>query len=111
MGVKPFYYYLDDEMFVFGTEIKALFCVPGVPRELNERRLALFLMKMPEDKKHTFYYKITRLSAATSLTLNQNNRAIRTYWELDPKLSIIMNSDDDYFNAFREIFTEAVDVA
>ncbi len=43
MGVKPFYYYLDDDMFVFATEIKALFCVPGVPYKLNEIKLALFL--------------------------------------------------------------------
>ena len=25
MGVKPFYYYLDENIFVFGTEIKALY--------------------------------------------------------------------------------------
>ena len=40
MGVKPFYYYLDEDMFVFGTEIKALFEVEGVPREINDLKVA-----------------------------------------------------------------------
>ncbi len=44
MGVKPFYYYLDDEMFVFGTEIKSLFCVPGVPYKLNDLKMAFFIL-------------------------------------------------------------------
>jgi asparagine synthase (glutamine-hydrolysing) len=31
-GVKPLYYYRSDRVFVFASEIKALLCVPEVPR-------------------------------------------------------------------------------
>lgn len=108
MGVKPFYYYLDEEMFVFGTEIKALFCVPGVPRELNELKIAFHLVNNIMDKKLTFYNNIIRLTAANSLSIDQIGLNIKKYWELDPKLQIKMSSDDEYILLFRELFEEAV---
>jgi len=108
MGVKPFYYYLDDEMFVFGTEIKALFCVPGVPRELNERKVALYLMKDISDKKFTFYEDIRSLPSAHSIMLEQQEIITKQYWKLNPELQIKMDSEEDYAKAFYEIFYEAV---
>ncbi|MEO0970581.1 MAG: asparagine synthetase B, partial [Cyanobacteria bacterium J06639_18] len=30
-GVKPFYYYQSDQVFIFASEIKALLCLPQVP--------------------------------------------------------------------------------
>ena len=108
MGVKPFYYYLDDEMFVFGTEIKALFCVPGVPRELNERKVALFLMINTQDKLSTFYDAILNIIPAHSLTISQIKCKIRKYWELNPDYQITLDSDEEYIIMFREIFKKAV---
>jgi asparagine synthase (glutamine-hydrolysing) len=42
IGVKPFYYHRAGKLFVFASEIKALLCVPEVPRRLNEVRVAPF---------------------------------------------------------------------
>lgn len=39
LGVKPFYYYLNDNQFVFGSEIKQLCENPKVPRILDENTL------------------------------------------------------------------------
>lgn len=108
MGVKPFYYYLCDEFFVFSTEIKALFTIPEVPYKLNERKIALYLIRDESDKEITFYVNIKRLSSSHSLTLNKCEKKLKRYWKLDPKLQIIMNSEEDYKRAFRAIFTEAV---
>ena len=57
MGVKPFYYYLDDDNFLFATEIKALFSIPGVPYELNKIKVAFYLMRDIQDNEYTFYKK------------------------------------------------------
>ena len=37
-GVKPLYYFRSDEYFAFASEIKALLCLPFVPRALNRQR-------------------------------------------------------------------------
>ena len=108
VGMKPFYYYLSDDMFVFGTEIKALFQVPIVPHEVNDLKIAFHLMKVITDKVLTFYKEIFCLSAAHFLTINQKFNYNEKYWELNPESKIILNSDEDYINAFLEIFEEAV---
>ncbi|MEN4018849.1 MAG: lasso peptide isopeptide bond-forming cyclase [Methanobacterium sp.] len=108
MGVKPFYYYLDEEMFVFGTGIKALFCVPGVPRELNELKIVYFFMLEFTDKKFTFYKYVFRLPAAHSLVICKRTMKLKKYWELNPEFLIKMDSDEEYIDAFSKIFAEAV---
>ena len=107
MGVKPFYYYLDDHMFVFGTEIKAFFAISSIPYKLNEKKLAFYLMEI-EDNNSTFYEDIFCLSAAHSMTITQDKVEIRHYWQLDPEYTINMESDEEYAKTFYEIFYEAV---
>lgn len=107
MGVKPFYYYLSDETFFFATEIRALFCLHEVPREINELKVA-FHLALIDDSESTFYRDILRLGAAHSLTVSSSGTKLRRYWKLDPELKIEMDSDEDYIKAFRDIFTEAV---
>ena len=107
MGVKPFYYYLDDDMFVFSTEIKAFFTIDAIPQELNEKKVALYLVNL-RDQKFTFYKDIFSLIGANSLTVDKNKQIMRKYWELNPNSQIIMDTDEDYINAFNEIFGEAV---
>ena len=83
MGVKPFYYYHSDKVFVFASEIKALFCLPEVPRRLNEVRIADYIIKTFEDKVITFYKDIFRVPPAHSLTVNNGAIRIRSYWTPD----------------------------
>ncbi|MBE9213099.1 lasso peptide isopeptide bond-forming cyclase [Plectonema cf. radiosum LEGE 06105] len=108
MGVKPLYYYQSDKFLVLASEIKALFCLPEVPRQLNELKVAHHLTLFFEDRVNTFYKDILRLAAAHSLTVNSRRLEVKCYWKLDPKREIKLNSHREYVEAFREIFTEAV---
>ena len=67
MGVKPFYYYLSDNLFLFATEIKALLINQEVKHKLNETKVAYFLLDMYQDREITFYEDILRLPAANNL--------------------------------------------
>lgn len=107
-GVKPLYYYLSDRIFAFASEIKALLCLPEVPRRLNEVRVADHLARIFEDKVITFYRDILRLPAAHSITVGRGETQIRSYWSLDPSHEVQLPSDEEYAEAFREILTEAV---
>jgi asparagine synthase (glutamine-hydrolysing) len=108
MGVRPFYYFRSHNFFAFATEIKALLALEEVDPEINDARIADYLMPLLEDHEATFYHDILRLPAAHCMTISRDGVRIRRYWELDPEREIRYNSDEEYAEAFREIFTEAV---
>jgi asparagine synthase (glutamine-hydrolysing) len=109
MGVKPFYYHFQaGRIFAFGSEIKALLCLQDIPRQLNEVKVGDYLAANLEDKSNTFYQDIFRLPPASSLTVNAKGIQIQSYWTLDPNRELRLNSDEEYADALREIFAEAV---
>lgn len=108
MGVKPFYYYRSKSIFVFASEIKALLCLPEVPRQLNEVKVADHLALLFEDQTITFYKDILRLQPAHTITIDANQTKLARYWSLDPNREIHLRSDAEYTEAFREIFIQAV---
>jgi asparagine synthase (glutamine-hydrolysing) len=107
-GVKPFYYYSSDKIFVFATEIKAILCLPEVPCQLNEVRVGDYLTSMFEDKAITFYQDIFRLPPSHSMIVNCKAIQLQSYWSLNPNRELCLSSDEEYAAKFREIFTEAV---
>lgn len=108
-GMKPFYYYYRPGLvFVFASEIKALFSLPEVPYELNEVRVGDYLASLAEDKRITFYRDILRLPPAHSLTLGRESDRLRAYWVLDPGQELQCRSDQEYMEAFRDVFERAV---
>ncbi|MGB3637576.1 MAG: lasso peptide isopeptide bond-forming cyclase [Rivularia sp. (in: cyanobacteria)] len=108
MGVKPFYYYFANNTFVFGSEIKAIFCLPEVPRQVNEVRIGDYLIKNFDDTTITSYQDILRLPPAHSIKISVAGIEIQNYWKLDLEKEIRLSSDEEYAQEFRRIFTEAV---
>ena len=109
MGVKPFYYYLSANTFIFASEIKALLCLQEVPHQLNETRVADYLSGLFEDRAITFYQGINRLPAANSLVVQpEKEPQLSTYWCLTPSQEIRLSSNEEYAAAFLEMFERAV---
>lgn len=108
IGVRPFCYYLSDRVFVFASEIKALFCISEVPRELDEVQVAYFLESFMDDPERTIYRNIRRLPAAHFLEVSPDQTRMERYWALDPSREVRYSSNDQYAEAFRESFIEAV---
>jgi len=108
MGMRPFYYYRSGQDFVFGSEIKALLCLPQVPGRLNETRIGDYLLDLYEDTTMTFYRDVLRLPPAHCLTVNREGARIGSYWSVDTSRQLKLGSDEEYAEAYREVFTEAV---
>ncbi|PSB02276.1 lasso peptide isopeptide bond-forming cyclase [Merismopedia glauca] len=107
-GIKPFYYYHSAQQFAFATEIKALLCLPEIPSNINELMVADHLSSICPDPTITFYEGIVRLLPAHTLTITQVGSTSKCYWKLDPSRELRLGSNQEYAQAFREIFTEAV---
>ncbi len=110
VGVKPFYYHRSATLFAFGSEIRAVLALETVPRRLNESRVVDFLVEQldREDEESTFYQDVQRLPAGHSLTVSPGKFLLRDYWELKAPPVLKLGSLQEYGEAFREVFVEAV---
>jgi asparagine synthase (glutamine-hydrolysing) len=110
LGVKPFYYALSQDRFLFGSEIKAVLSHPAVSHQVDDRRIAEFLMPPDEwvDKETTFYAGVRRLAPAHCLIITPTRDILTQYWALDLERAIQFQNDAGYAQALREEFTKAV---
>lgn len=107
MGIKPFYYYLDDSRFVFASEIKGLLALPEIPRIMNEVRVADYLTSVVLDKELTFYQQILRLPPGHILEVQPEGAQLERYHQFAP-VELRWTKDSEYEEQFRAIFAEAV---
>lgn len=109
MGIKHFYYYYKpNEVFALASEIKALLCIQGIPKELNETNIGDILILNYNDKENTPYKDIKRLPANNALVVDRNGLRMWQYWHPVPRRSSPFKSNRDYEDEFRAIFREAV---
>lgn len=108
MGLRPFYYHRAREFFAFGSEIKALLTLDAVPCQLNEVRVADFLASLFDDKDITFYEGISRLPPASCLLVKPDVFRTWSYWSLEGITETRLSSDQEYQEAFLDLFSEAV---
>ena len=84
-GIKPLYYFQDDERFIFGSEIKAIIADKTVPREVDMSSIAdyLFYRYVPSPK--SIWQHIKKIPPAHSLTLQAGKVSLKKYWSLEDK--------------------------
>ncbi len=91
-GQKPLYFYQDERVFVFGSEIKALLANPDVPRvsrfaKADPAALASYLSFGYLPAPQTAFAGISALRPAHSLEIELDGKARgQRYWEL-PRLA------------------------
>ncbi len=81
-GVKPFYYYQDNNQFVFASEIKTIWAA-GIPRNKNNKVWANYLSYGTYGLPHeTFWENIFQLPAAhyAEIALNTNGKINPQKW-------------------------------
>jgi asparagine synthase (glutamine-hydrolysing) len=107
-GMRPFYYHHSAWGFIFASEMQPLFADARVPRESNLSAIAMFLGNSFFHPMHTLYAQVNRLPAAHSLRVSKAGLQRRRYFQVDRAHEVRYQTDDQYFEAFLEIFQEAV---
>lgn len=109
-GVKPLYYSLSHQSFVFASTPYALLASGKVPLTIHEERIADFLVNPLEgvDKISSFYTGVFRLAPAHLLVIQPEGLSEQCYWQLVPKLNTAAMTEADYIEAFQELFKEAI---
>jgi asparagine synthase (glutamine-hydrolysing) len=111
-GEKPFYFYFDNEHFVFASEMKALWGI-GVEKSADKKMLlnylALGYVQNANDKEQTFFEDIYSLPAAHYLEfeLSKFDYEVHHYWKLDKDITTDITTDQA-IEKFNKLFATSV---
>jgi asparagine synthase (glutamine-hydrolysing) len=106
-GVKPFYYFVDGERFVFGSEIKALLpALPARPAPHWPTMHAYLARGIVCEGEDTFFDGVRRLPPAHNLVVIPDATRLERYWRYDTRSHAY--DDAQPASAFRAIFDDAV---
>lgn len=111
-GIKPFFYALVGQTFIFGSTIEQFYQHPLLSPQLNDEYMLDFLIYAvtgPLDTPSTAIKGIKRLTSACSLSVDRNgiSRPVR-YWSPKDIKEIHCSNSTDYAEGFKEVFRSAV---
>ena len=116
-GEKPLYYGWQDDVFIFGSELKSLAAHPAFLKELDEDALSLFLRYAYVPTPWTIYRGIKKLQPGTYAKVSVDNRKkklhVREYWKLkDIIINTLMNpinaNAENAIKEFQNIFSYVI---
>lgn len=81
-GIKPFYYYKNQETFIFGSEIKSFLPHPDFKKELYEEKLPDYLTFACIPGEETFFKNVYKLMPGHYFIYEDNKMDIYKYFEL-----------------------------
>jgi len=94
-GVKPFYYFHKDGLFLFGSELKSLYQHSRFEKNIDTNSLALFLQFSYIPAPHTIFHHTSKLLPGHILVLDLKTEETELvkYWDVvdhynKPKISI-----------------------
>lgn len=107
-GEKPFYYYQDEEHFIFASEMKALWAI-GIDKDPDEKMmlnyLALGHVQNCVDKEQTFFQSIYTLPPSHHLKFStaEQQLKITAYWRINKEIKI-ETSEQNAIERFTQLF-------
>ena len=108
-GKKPIQYAFAGETFAFGSEIQALWQVPGVSRELDREAIDDYLTFGYVPSPRSAFAAIKKVPPGHTLVLRDGQVSVQRYWRpaFTPKLTIAF---DEAVERLRERIDDAVKV-
>ena len=107
IGVKPFYYFLNDQELVAATELSQILAadVPLAPFEPMVAELLAFDVR---SRHETLYRDIYRLPPGHWLRVTDGHVRVSQYWRPDPTSELRYPRDEDYAEQFFDLLRTAV---
>ena len=81
-GVKPLYYFLDNDLLLFGSELKPLHVHPRYKKELNTKSVWYFFQYGNIPSPHSIFNQTYKVEPGTIVTIDCNTLHLEknTFW-------------------------------
>ncbi len=95
-GLRPLYYFFNNHLFIFSSEIKALLKFSQVERKIDDRSIAEFFTFEFILGNKTFFESIKVMPPASILTIEYDQLKMEQYWKpsFNQKDSYVIREED-----------------
>lgn len=107
-GIKPMYYYLSSDLFVFGSELKALLAHPQTPRLIDLNAVDHFLTLEYIPAPLTILKGVRKLPAGHRLIMENGRVTTEQYWDIP--FSPIDLDEDTISETLDDLLRDAVKI-
>ncbi len=84
VGVKPLYWYLHDDLFMFASELKAFFAHPRFVKEIDRDAVALYLQLGYIPAPYSIFKHVRKLEPGTFLVIDTDQLIDQfPYWNIE----------------------------
>lgn len=109
-GIKPFYYYFDNQQFIWASEIKSISATRNFDKTINLESLDYYFAYGYMPKEQSIFNEIKKLQPGFCFTLSpfeKKKLALKSYWDInfEPDYS---KSENYWKEALYETLNEAV---
>ena len=110
LGIKPLYYFYDENYFIFSSEIKGILNSGLVEAKFNIDAIDEYLGNRYIREPFTFFENIYQVPAGCCLFLDRDHRIkIERYWDLPDSFNMTENYDEDeIYCRFKEQVNKAI---
>lgn len=81
-GIKPFYYYLNGDEFMFASEIKSMLVHPDFVKEVNSSALKMYLVFQYSVFEETFFKNVFKLKPGHYFKYKDSKLEVKQYFDI-----------------------------
>ncbi len=107
LGIRPFFYTIQNQTLYFGSEIKSLLAPPGVTAQISPTSLAQVLTYWSVQTPSTIFEGIYELPPAHWMIVDNGEITIQRYWQMDFSTESNRQSDIDWQEEFEDLLINA----
>jgi asparagine synthase (glutamine-hydrolysing) len=109
LGLNVVMWHKSEQFFAFSSMPKGLFAFADIPRELNEEKIADFLVLNHSDHATTIYRNIFRVPPGHLMQIGSDSSIVQQrYWSPHDIAQVRRSGDQDYADGLRECLDQAV---
>ena len=112
LGIKPLYYYLDDEKLLFASEIKSILKDPTIKREIDEQSFFDYLSFLTVPAPNTLFKNIKKVKNGTFLFFDKEGKTYeKQYWDIfENKIDLTKFDEIEITKRVREELQDSIKV-
>lgn len=108
VGAKPFVYHWDGRRFAFASDVRAVLELPWVEQELDEAKVAQYLMNDLRSFEDTFWRGVRRLAPGHRMIVTADGPRSGFYWTLDLGRRLRYRREEEYVEHYRALLDDVL---